>query len=364
MEDKNRIVWVISDINKSKQFEDLIDHLIFMKSSLAFILINMRDSEMARFLDQRQLTTKHIIIEKRLSYMTAVFKCIGYLLALKPSVIHCHLLKANLIGLLSGFITRIPKRIYTRHHSTFHHQHAPNGVRLDRLSNMLATDIIAISQVVKSVLVDREGVPLRKVKVIPHGFDLTKIEGLGKNTPLNNLSPTIGVVSRFIEWKGVQFIIPAFQQLLEQYPEAKLMIYGGNGPYAKTIERMIENLPNERFQIIEFEPDIYSAYRQMDIYVHVPVDNAVEAYGQTYVEAACIGLPCIVTKSGIANEYIEHEVNALVVPYQDSVAIFEAMIRYLEEPELAGRLAKNATKSVELNYGLKTQVSAFLKLYA
>jgi glycosyltransferase involved in cell wall biosynthesis len=229
---------------------------------------------------------------------------------------------------------------------------------------MLATDIIAISQVVKSVLVDREGVPLRKVKVIPHGFDLTKIEGLGKNTPLNNLSPTIGVVSRFIEWKGVQFIIPAFQQLLEQYPEAKLMIYGGNGPYAKTIERMIENLPNERFQIIEFEPDIYSAYRQMDIYVHVPVDNAVEAYGQTYVEAACIGLPCIVTKSGIANEYIEHEVNALVVPYQDSVAIFEAMIRYLEEPELAGRLAKNATKSVELNYGLKTQVSAFLKLYA
>ena len=39
-----------------------------------------------------------------------------FLLKWKPKIVHCHLRKASLIGLIGSYILRIKKRIYTRHH--------------------------------------------------------------------------------------------------------------------------------------------------------------------------------------------------------------------------------------------------------
>src|SRR5690606_19968212 len=98
--------------------------------------------------------------------------------------------------------------------------------------NGLATQIVAVSSLVKKVLVEYEGVPSEKVRLIPHGFGIPdfervgveEVEGLRKKYAIQDKGPIIGAISRYIEWNGVQYIIPAFVEILKEFPHAVLLI--------------------------------------------------------------------------------------------------------------------------------------------
>ena len=98
------------------------------------------------------------------------------------------------------------------------------------------------------------------------------------------------------------------------------------------------------------------------MFVHVPVDRKLEAYGMIYVEALAAGVPSIVTLSGIAAEFIEADRQAVVVPYRDSGAIYEALERLLADEELRRSLAREGSMAVE-RFGLERFVEAHALLY-
>ena len=80
-------------------------------------------------------------------------------------MVHTHLFEASLLGLSAAKFTRVKRRIYTRHHSTYHHEYYPKAIKYDRLINFLATEIVAISNNVKEVLRRKEGVAENKNKI-------------------------------------------------------------------------------------------------------------------------------------------------------------------------------------------------------
>src|SRR5204863_3109374 len=116
----------------------------------------------------------------------------------------------------------VEKRIYSRHHGSYHHEYFPTAIKYDRFINFLSTDIVAISENVKNILIGYEGVPEEKIHLIHHGFDLDsfrnvseeKIELMKQKYLPESAYPVVGVISRYIEWKGIQFIIPAFRKIL------------------------------------------------------------------------------------------------------------------------------------------------------
>jgi glycosyltransferase involved in cell wall biosynthesis len=124
----------------------------------------------------------------------------------------------------------------------------------------------------------------------------------------------------------------------------------------------VETLPTGSFVEVEFEPDIFTLYRLFDVFVHVPVDRRIEAYGMIYVEALAAGVPSIVTLSGVATEFIEAGRQALVVPYRDAEAIHEALERVLGDEDLRRSLAHEGSRAVE-RFGLQEFVEAHARLY-
>jgi len=125
----------------------------------------------------------------------------------KPQIVHTHFLDATVLGLTAALFAGVKHRIYTRHHSTYHHKFAKKGVYYDRYSNMLATKIIAISSVVEKVLCQNELAPKRKVVIIHHGFrinrfshpDHEQVQKLKQKYNKGNRTPVIGVISRHIQ---------------------------------------------------------------------------------------------------------------------------------------------------------------------
>jgi len=66
----------------------------------------------------------------------------------------------------------IRKRIHTRHSGTGNHMYHPHAVKYDKIVNRLATDIVAVSENVKTILIEKDNARSDKITLIHHGFEL------------------------------------------------------------------------------------------------------------------------------------------------------------------------------------------------
>jgi glycosyltransferase involved in cell wall biosynthesis len=175
--------------------------------------------------------------------------------------------------------------------------------------------------------------------------------------------PVIGVISRFVELKGLQYVIPAFIELRKKHPEAHLVLANAVGNYGDEIAHLLKDIPSTHYTIIQFEKDLFALYRLFDIFVHVPIDPEVEAYGQVYVEAPAAGIPSIFTLSGIARDFIVNEHNALVVPFKDSRSIHQSMERLIHDDILREKLIKNGRADVLSRFSFETMLKNLEIIY-
>jgi glycosyltransferase involved in cell wall biosynthesis len=366
-----KVTYVISNIDKALAFEWVIERLSTQKFELSFILLNPGKSVLEEVLIQKKILFTRITYQGKKDLLKAISGIRHFLKDNRTQVVHCHMFDANVAGLLAAKSLGIRKRIFTRHHATFHHEYFPRAVWYDRFINFLATDIVAISENVRSVLIEKEKVKPQKIKLIHHGFELSEFKNasadklnLLRGRYLSRTSyPVIGVISRYFELKGIQYIIPAFKELLKEYPEAHLLLANATGNYKAEIQALLQSLPKKSYTEITFEPDLFSLYQLFDIFIHVPINPQIEAFGQTYVEALAAGVPSIFTLSGVATEFVEHGKNALVVPFEDSDAIYNSCMQILSDNHLKKTLVKEGEKCVQERFGIDIMIGNLENLY-
>ena len=365
------ITIIISNINKSLAFEWIAEKLNKESFNLSFILLNPGHSELEEYLKKQKITCITIPFKNKRQIPSCVIKVAKHLKKLKSEIVHTHLFEANIIGLTAAKLIGIKKRIYTRHHSTYHHTFHKKAVKYDNYINKKSTHIVAISEVVKNVLLKRENVPLEKITLIHHGFPLEQltnpnneiIDALKLKYNPSNKFPVIGVISRYTEWKGIQFIIPAFKKILTKYPNALLILANAGGDYQTTIHSQLNTLPAGSYQEIKFENHIFELYALFNVFVHTPIDSDIEAFGQIYIEALAAKIPSVFTISGIASEVIENNYNALVVDYNNSVPIEDSILKLIENKQLCETLTNNGLESIKKNFALETMITKLEELY-
>lgn len=364
------IIYILSDIDKALAFEWIAAHLDRKKFRLEFILLNPGDSALEAHLRSRNIPVTRIPIRGGWKKIVTFGKLWALLRRSRPDIIHTHLRQATLMGITAGYLSGVKTRIYTRHHAASNHMYHPHAVKHDRWMGRLSTRIVSISDVVSEVLTVWERIPKEKVVKIPHGFDLAAfrnpdspaVDNLKRIYGTADKHPVVGVISRYIKWKGVPYVIDAFRSLLAKYPRAHLVLANASGPDAQTIRRRLQSLPPGAYTEIAFEPDIASLYRLFDLFVHVPISKHAEAFGQTYVEALASGVPSVFTLSGVAVEFIEHQKNALVVPFENPEAIHRAMRQLLEDENLRQRIIDRGRRDIE-RFGLARFIHQLEALY-
>lgn len=370
---RKKIVYIISDLDYALAFEWLvreIDRAIF---DLHFILIqdHSRSSLLEEVLSKHEIPTVRLLVPQGKRSVFSIPRLCRILLKIKPTAVHCHMRRANILGLTAAFLMRIRHRIFTRHYSTQNHLYFPSAVKTDKLLNKMATTIVAPSETVRETLTHRENVSPKKVQVIFHGFDLnyfsnpdpSEVERIKTQFGLHRSGPVVGVISRFIELKGLQYIIPAFGKFLSQAPQATLLLANAHGPYEQEVNRLLDELPAGSWRKVGFEKNLSALYGCMDIFIHTPINANVEAFGQVYVEALAAGVPAIYSISGIANQFIVHETNALVVPHKEITPITDALIELNNDKALCRRLIAKGKASTQ-RFRLSKFVEETENLYA
>lgn len=367
---KTKLIYVVSNVDYALGFDWLDAHLDRHKYDVEFIFLNAKRPQLFDIFRDRGVKVRFYGFRGKKSYPMLFLKLFFYFLRHRPSIVHAHLFDANMLAITSAFIARVPKRVYTRHHSTFHFDYHPRMVKFDRIVNYMSTHIAAISENVKSVLVGREGVSPGKVFMVNHGFELElfsktdneRIRELRNKYNPSGRSPVIGVISRFTHWKGIQYIIPAFKRLLSDYPGALLVLANAKGDYVMELEELLSDIPNVAVTRIPFEKDLFSLYQLFDVFVHVPIDDESEAFGQVYVESLAAGVPSVFTMSGIAREFV-NDSNAIVVPFQDPDVILGGIKRILTDDALRQSIIKNGKSIVYERFRIEVMMQSLYNLY-
>jgi glycosyltransferase involved in cell wall biosynthesis len=366
-----KICFIISDINKAVYFEQTALQLKAKELDVSYILINSGNGALHQFLIKNGFVVHTLQTGNLLKSRKAILKCRQLLKEMSITHVHCHLAHANWIGLWAAKLSGISHRIYTRHSGEPLKLHWKERM-IDKIQNRLATKIVSISQNIDDLL-KKQGVPGRKRVLIHHGFDLNRfsnhdleeLKRLKQQYNPQGQKPVFGIIARWMEWKGVQYSIDAFRKILKHDPNALLCLFGAseNADYSVEIKNKLNLVPAKNICIVPFENNVFDLYQLFDIYIHVPVNPSCEAFGQTYVEALAAGIPSVFTLSGVAQEFIVHEENALVVPFKDSNAIYEAMLRLLNDLSLRGKLSAEGFQSVSRMFSFEDYIRNLQKLY-
>lgn len=330
------------------------------------------DTELERYLRANEIPVERVYFTgKKSNYFSAFYKVYKLLKRNKIDCVHAHLFDANIIGIPAAYFAGVPKRVHTRHHGTWHHIHYPHAVYYDKLVNRLSTTIVAISNNLLKVLVERDKANPTKIRLIHHGFKLNLFNEISENRLLeirtkynpDERYPVIGVIGRYIDFKGIQFVVPAFKQILKTYPEALLILANGVGKHEPVIKKLLEEIPTKNYKEVPFEKDIFAFYKVFDVFVHAPIDIDSEAFGQTFVEALAAGIPSVFTLAGVADEFIVDHKNALVVPFENSERIASAVIELLSNKELCKQLTTQGRQDVQNLFTLDKMIHKLEAIY-
>ncbi|MDO4230346.1 MAG: glycosyltransferase [Capnocytophaga sp.] len=115
-----------------------------------------------------------------LNDLISLFNLIILFIKERPNIIHCNTPKVSLIGLLAGYITRVPNRIYYVHGLRYEGGKGLNKkilLNLEKFTLWLATDIIAVSFGTKHKI--EKTLTKKRVSLIhngsPNGMSLTTL---------------------------------------------------------------------------------------------------------------------------------------------------------------------------------------------
>jgi phosphatidylinositol alpha-1,6-mannosyltransferase len=159
-------------------------------------------------------------------------------------------------------------------------------------------------------------------------------------------------VARLAQVKGIDTVIRALPKVLEAIPNTAYLVIG-DGPLRAELEHLAEVLGVSDHVVFvgaidHLSNDLPRYYRACDVFVMVsrplPRGREIERFGMAYLEAGACGKPVVAGRGGGVEEAVEDGVTGLLVDPLDVNAIAQAMVRVLQDEELARRLGENGRK--------------------
>lgn len=193
------------------------------------------------------------------------------------------------------------------------------------------------------------GVTRKKLFLIPNGVDPANL-GIPRQLVPGEKEPhsggkTILFIGRLVPEKGVQVLLEAMPQLIQQFPEIKLLI-GGTGPYTDYLEHRAEELGLAgKVEFLVFLDETQRNYhlKQADIAVF---PSLYEPFGIVALEAMTVQIPVIVSDIGGLSEVVSHGIDGYKAPPGRPDILAYYIREILVNPGLAMDLTRRAWNKV------------------
>jgi glycosyltransferase involved in cell wall biosynthesis len=283
----------------------------------------------------------------------------------KFDIVHTHDLWSNLLGIpaarLAGVLAIVSSRRDLAH---FDWYRGKRRMWLRRVQNLSGT-VLANATTIRDVLITEDGFAPEKVRVIHNGVDIGKFQ---VPRDRERLFPGVGdaklivlVGNMHTDVKGHPWLIEAASAVVRDFPSARLVLVG-DGERRADFEQQVATLGLATNVIfLGRRSDVADILACCDVAL---LPSRAEGLSNAVLEYMAAGLPVIASRVGGNAELVQDGVTGLLVPPEDSPALAAALLRFLHDPGLSRRMAKNGHEFVVQNYSFERLLREVDALYS
>ncbi len=324
----------------------------------------------------REKGLKHIAVplDKKIGLRT-VGRIASILRENKFDILHTHGGYAGLYGRLAARRAGTPVVVHTLH--GIHYLHCRNPVlrqlliSLERFCSRLSDGLILVSYSDLGRALRHRLAAEDKMSVILNGIPTPeKISAEANENKRLELGleadrPVVGTVARLHRQKGVVWLVRAGAIICHRFPQVRIVVVGG-GPEEKGLRRIARKLGLEKkILFLGARADAAAIMALFDVFV---LPSLWEGLPLVLIEAAAQGKPIVATAVDGTKEIIDDGKTGILVPPKSPQALSEAVLRLLEDPDRASRMAERARAVIPERFPLRRMVeqtqNLYLKLYA
>jgi L-malate glycosyltransferase len=318
-------VMVYNLLSKLKDFPDL--RIIALSLNEGILTQKLRDIGIEIY----------VIPENDNTFLNLLLKTHRLLKKINIDIIHSHRYKENLIAFLLAKSLGVKRLITTMHglaEPLFEGEKEKiplsTKTKMDHfLINRFFSDIIAVSQEMKTTLVNKYHFKPSKIKVIYNGIPVPS-----NPRPLESLTPClkkngffhIGTVGRMVPVKGYDLFLEIASEIKKQNDKVRFSILG-DGPLKDHLMDKAKELGiDDCVEFITPVPDPFPYYNSLDIYMNTSFHEGLPL---SILEAMSCGKPIVAPRTGGIPEIFTNNINGILVDNRKAHSFTTACISML-----------------------------------
>ena len=281
-----------------------------------------------------------------------------FLRKVKPDVVLTSLYQADVLGIFAAWITGIPKRILIQHDIQrlgFFRKYLKRWLAL-----RLATQIVAVSKVVKNFLISSLRVPENKITVIYNGINIAKFEKAVK--PSVEKEIVFGIIGRLEPVKGHKLFLQALK-ILHKENLAPKVIFAGDGTEKKALEKYIQSNSLRNVKFVGPVTDVSGVLKLIDILV---VPSIKEGFGLVLLEGLMARKVIIASDIEACRELLVSGETGVLFENKNAEQLADAMRSFILAPALIEKYHRNLAKWIletGPRYDIKNLATKYRKLF-
>ena len=309
------------------------------------------------------ITNKHLDIKTKFEFSPKVLKSAFILSKIirdaKVDIVHAHTRVSQVSALLASRMTKVP--LVTTCHGFF--KKRSRGV-----FDTWGVKVIAISDAVKSHLIDDLGLKKERIEVIYSGIDAGRFlndypeedkDRIKKELALKD-GPVIGTIGRLSPVKGQKFLIHALKEIISKQPDVQALIIG-DGPEEGVLRNLAKSLEiADSVHFFASSLDTHKFLSVMDVFIFPSIK---EGLGMALLEAMASGKACVASDIGGIGNIMKSGANGVLVEVGDTTGISDAILILLQDAELRERIGQNARALVKEKFSLLRWADEVMRFY-
>ena len=271
-----------------------------------------------------------------------------------------------ILGILAARLAGIRNIVYARR--SMQYWLIKRELFLLKLFNPFIKRVLANSQNLKTFINEVEGVPKDKIDVVYNGIDNILFDSKCNNPNADyfkhfNIRPDSSVVvlvGNLRPVKGIDVLIKSAKYIVQKFPKVYFLIVG-DGNEKQNLTNLASDLNiQDRIIFAGKRDDIPSILSICDIGVS---SSHSEGLSNSIIEYMTSGLPVICTDVGGNNELVEDSRNGYLVPPNEPEEMARALLKLLENKNLANNMGKLSKKRSKKYFSLETFIEKMQNYY-
>jgi glycosyltransferase involved in cell wall biosynthesis len=230
--------------------------------------------------------------------------------------------------------------------------------------------VIAISDAVKTHLINDMDVPEKDIRVIYNGIDIDRFSRVYSDQEKKRLrkeyglrdAKTIGIIARLSDVKGHPYLFRAFKELLKSDPTLQLFVVGdGPSHYRVYLEGLVHDL--KIGDNVIFHGSCRDTSKPLSLIDIFCLPSIQEGLGLAILEAMAMGIPVVASDVGGISTLVKDKQNGLLVPPRDEKALAGAVLKILSDTPPAKTMGILSKQMVKDKFSLEKMADEVIKVY-